>query len=411
MVRSREVPGESRKSGERWFNRNVLFMGLTSLFSDASHEMATALLPTLLAAIGASPAALGAVEGLSDAAASAVKLLSGWYTDRIGRRKPAAVIGYAMTAVKAALYWATTWPQVLLVRVVAWLGRGLRNPPRDTMLAEAVPPRYYGRAFGFHRAMDTTGAVLGPLLASLLLTFISFRRIFLISLIPGLLAAAAMAWGVREPVGARRGHGRPFWESARSLPQGFRRFLLAVGIFGLGDIAHSLLILRTIQLLTPAWGATKAGATAILLYALHNAFYAAFSYPAGTLGDRVGKGTLLVWGYGLFAVMAIGWALAGPSLYQLVPLFIVAGLYLAIEDALEGAMTADLVPAQIRGTGYGVLATVNGIGDLGASVIVGLLWARVSPAVGFGYAAVLGALGALAMLWAVRSNAAQALKA
>ncbi len=408
MVRSREVPDQSHKSSERWFNRNLLFMGLTSLFSDASHEMATALLPMLLASIGASPAALGAVEGLSDAAASAVKLLSGWYTDRIGRRKPAAVIGYAFTAVKAALYWATTWPQVLLVRVVAWFGRGLRNPPRDAMLAGAVPPRYYGRAFGFHRAMDTSGAVLGPLLAAFFLTFVSFRRIFLISLIPGLLAVAAMAWGVREPSGVRRGQGYLFWESARSLPRSFRRFLLAVGIFGLGDIAHSLLILRTIQLLTPVWGATRAGATAILLYALHNAFYAAFSYPAGTLGDRLGKGTLLVLGYGLFAVMAIGWAFAGPSLYQLVPLFLVAGLYLAIEDALEGAMTAELVPADIRGTGYGTLATVNGIGDLGASIIVGFLWARFSPAVGFSYAAVIGALGALAMLWAVRASAAKA---
>lgn len=396
--------GPPPRARERWLSRNVFAMGLTSFLSDAGHEMATSLLPTLLGAIGASPAALGIVEGVSDVAASAVKLLSGWYTDRIGRRKPAAVAGYLITAAKGLLFWAATWPQVLAIRVVAWIGRGLRNPPRDALLAAAVPERYYGRAFGFHRAMDTAGAVAGPLLASGLLLVMGFRSIFLVSLVPSLLAVAAFAWGVREPAVA--GPVRPvrFWESARALPPAFRRFLVAVGVFGIGDIAHSLLILRAVQVLTPSLGVVKAGAAAILLYALHNGLYAALSYPAGVLGDRLGKGRLLALGYGLFALMAVGWIYARPSLWMLAGLFVLAGAYLAIEDALEGALTAELVPPEIRGTGYGFLATVNGVGDFVASVAVGLLWAKVSPAAGFGYSAALGVLGALTMLWVAGAN-------
>jgi len=292
--------------------------------------------------------------------------------------------------------------------VVAWIGRGLRNPPRDALLAAAVPERYYGRAFGFHRAMDSAGAVVGPLLASGLLLVMGFRSIFLVSLVPSLLAVAAFAWGVREPAVAGPVRRLRFWESARALPPAFRRFLVAVGVFGIGDIAHSLLILRAVQVLTPSLGAIKAGAAAILLYALHNGVYAALSYPAGVLGDKLGKGRLLAVGYGLFALMAVGWIYARPSLWMLAGLFVLAGAYLSIEEALEGALTAELVPPEIRGTGYGFLATVNGVGDFVASVVVGLLWAKVSPAAGFGYCAVLGALGALIMLWVVRAQSAEA---
>ena len=383
-----------------WLNRNVAGMALASFFSDAGHEMATAILPLFLASIGASPAALGVIEGVSDAIASFVKLAGGWYSDKIGRRKEIAVGGYALTGLSTGFFaLATTWWHILIARSVGWFGRGVRGPLRDAMLAESVPAEARGRAFGFHRAGDTVGAIAGPLFAFLLVSRLGFQEIFLITLIPGLLSAAAFQFFVKEK--RRAPSSTRFFASLNALPNKFRIFLVAVGAFGIGNFAHSLLILRAIQILTPQYGAVAAGTFAIGLYTMHNILYAGASFPVGALADRIGKRGLLAIGYFLFGLMSLGFIVPDSDVWYLAILFVIAGIYVAMVDTLEGSMAADLLPAAVRGTGYGALATVNGIGDFASSIIVGALWASISPTAGFAYAAVLSVLGAIA-LWGTR---------
>lgn len=388
-------------------------MGLTSLLSDAGHEMATAVLPGFLAVLGVSAAALGAIEGIADATSSFVKLGAGWISDRLGHRKPITVGGYFLTgAAKALFVFAYGWPLVLVGRVLGWFGRGIRGPLRDAMLADSVPNEARGKAFGFHRAGDTLGAVIGPLLAVGLLAYFQpragdpsspFRTVFLLTLIPGLGSGLAFALLVRET--RRSPSSVKFVATVKKLPQVFRRLLLGVGLFGTGNFSHTLMILAAIQLLTPQHGLAHAAQIAGLLYVGHNAFYAGASYPVGALSDRWGRRGLLALGYVVASLTALGflaafrWGITSPGL--LAGLFALGGTALAFEDALEGALTADLVESEIRGTAYGVLGTVNGVGDLVASVMVGGLWTAYSPVAAFACAAGLMLLGA-AVIYRVR---------
>jgi MFS family permease len=388
-----------------WLNRRILGLGLASLFSDMNHEMATAILPLfLVVTLHASPAVLGFIEGVADALASFVKLTSGWWTDRSGQRKPLAVIGYIMTGISKPLYAiAQSWPQLLAFRAFGWIGRGIRTPAREAMLVDASEPWAYGRVFGFHRMMDTLGAISGPAIALGLLTMLTYRQIFLVTTIPGILAPLSIMLLVRERHRAadKTLHLRT---QLTALPANFRWFLLAVGLFGLGNFAPTLLILRVSQQLTSSFGAATASFIAVALYTAHNIVFAGASYPVGVLSERLGKRLLLGLGYGCFAIMAIGFALApqGTAGFTvLTVLFVAGGISIALVEAMEGALAADLLPMAQRGTGYGALATINGIGDFVSSIVVGALWATITPIAGFIYAAVLSLLGA-AMLWWTR---------
>lgn len=395
-----------------WLNRNVIGMGITSFLSDASHEMATAVLPGFLAVIGAPPSALGFIEGISDAISSFVKLWGGWISDRLGHRKTLATVGYFLTGLAMALFaFATTWVLVLVGRVIGWFGRGFRGPIRDAMLADAVDPSVRGKAFGFHRFGDTLGAIVGPLLGVLLLEIWQpnalldpsqpFRNIFLMTLIPGILSAVVFAVMIVEK---RRSpnHQLKFWGTVRSLPKNFRRFLLGVGMFGLGDFAPTLLILAATQLLTPEYGLTHAAQLAGLMYVVRNITYALASFPIGSLSDRMSRVALLALGYGVAVLTIAGFLLAfllnWTSLPYLFLLFALAGVFIAAEDTLESTITADFIPSETRGMGMGVLGTVNGIGDFGASVIVGLVWTAISPVAAFGFAAVMMLVGTVVLV-------------
>jgi MFS family permease len=384
-------------------------MGLTSLLSDASHEMATAVLPGFLAVLGVSAAALGVIEGIADSTSSFVKLGSGWSSDRLGHRKPIVVGGYFLTGASKALFaLAYGWPLVLLGRTLAWFGRGVRGPLRDTMLANSVSAEDRGKAFGFHRAGDTIGAIIGPLLGVWLLAYLHprtsdpsepFRIIFLLTLIPGLGSGIAFAALVREMRGAPS--QIKLWTTVRALPRPFLRFLSGVGVFGMGDFARTLMILAATQLLTPKYGLRHAAEIAGLLYVGHNVFYAACTYPAGSLSDHIGRRGLLSLGYLAGALDSLGFLAAFlwklDAVIYLLTLFALSGFSIAIVDALERALTADFISSQIRGTAYGVLGTVSGIGDLVASTVVGALWTAVSPVSAFGYAAALMGLGGAVM--------------
>ena len=382
-----EVTGH--RAAVRWLTPSVLGFGLASFLSDTGHESATSVLPALLVTLGAAPAALGIIEGLSDGLSSFAKLAGGFWADRPRLRKPIAVTGYLATGVSVGIFGlATSWLHVLLARGVGWFARGVRGPARDAMLADAVPAEAVGRAFGFHRAMDTAGAVAGPLLATLLLAAVPLRGLFYLSVIPGVLSALAFTVLVRGQGGKTAVEPQPFWRSLGALPPPFRQFLVAVFLFGVGDFARTLLILRATTLLAPSRGAAAAG-VAVVLYAGHNLLYAAACYPVGLFADRMNPRRLLVLGYVFGTATAVLAAFASPSILLLAVLFAVAGLTLAFEDTLEGALTAQLVPGEVRGTGYGALAATNGIGDLLSSSVVGLIWTAVSPQAAFGFAALL----------------------
>lgn len=379
----------------------MLGVGLTSLFSDWSHEIATAVLPAFLAAIGAGPAWLGAIEGLADGLSSFAKLGAGHYTDHLKRRKPLAVFGYAFTALATASFaFATQAYHLLIGRAAAWLGRGVRSPAKKALLAADVSPSAYGRAFGLERLMDTVGAIGGPLTALWLLKVMnhSYRTVFLWTLLPGLIAVACFWLLVREkPIAARKQVS--FFSGLRALPGTFRRFLFGVGIFGAGDFSHTLLILYATRMLLPQHGMARAASLAVGLYTLHNVFYAGSAYLSGWISDNVPhRKVILAAGYALAGVTAILLTTSPHSLWVLGILFALAGLYVGTEEALEDSLAAELIPKEQHGMAFGTLAAVNAVGDFSSSLLVGLLWSAVSVKAAFSVSAVLFFLGAIVIL-------------
>ena len=354
-LNSSAVPESSQRTP--WLNRTVLGVGLTSLFSDWSHETATAVLPAFLAAIGAGPVWLGAIEGIADGLSSFTKLAAGHYTDRLKRRKPLAVFGYAFTALATASFaFATHAYHVLFGRAAAWLGRGVRSPAKKALLAADVPPGAYGRAFGFERLMDTVGAIAGRT-----------QRSFVVGL--------------------------------KALPLPFHRLLVGVGVFGAGDFSHTLLILYATRMLAPGHGMARAASLAVGLYTLHNVFYAGSAYLSGWLSDHVpSRKAVLAAGYALAAVTAILLCTGTSSLWLLGLIFVLAGLYIGTEEALEDSLSAELVPKEQHGMAFGTLAAVNAVGDFVSSLLVGFLWSAFNVQVAFAASGLLFIIGAILIL-------------
>jgi MFS family permease len=394
-----EIPPRSPSSA-RWLNSTVLGIALASLFSDWSHEIATAALPAFLATMGGAAAWLGVIEGVSDGFSSFAKMGSGYFTDGLQRRKPIAVVGYLVTALGTASFGlATTAWHVLLGRTFAWLGRGVRTPVRKALLAGSVTKETYGRAFGFERMMDTVGAIIGPVTAFVLLPVFHYHysSLFAVTLIPGLTAAAVIALLVSEKARKPVSH-ISFGSRLHALPTGYRRFLVAVGVFGAGDFAPTLLILLAAQKLAPTFGPTKAASAAVALYVAHNVLYAGFAFIAGWLADRVRKLPLLAFGYGLAALTALAVMTLPLGLWTLAVVFIGRGIYVAIEETLEDSLCAELVDESQHGMAFGVLATVNGVGDFLSSAMVGTLWGVFGSAVAFGYSFLLFTAGTALIL-------------
>jgi MFS family permease len=392
---------DERAQKQSWLNRTVLGVGLTSLFSDWSHETATSVLPAFLATIGAGPAWLGVIEGIADGLSSFAKLAAGHYTDRLKHRKPLAIFGYAVTALATASFaLATSAYQVLIGRSLAWLGRGVRSPAKKALLAADVPPGAYGRAFGLERLMDTVGAIAGPLTALWLLekTGHNYQRVFLWTLLPGLVAVAAFWLLVRErPIAVKE--KRSFFASLRELPVPFRRFLLGVGVFGAGDFSHSLLILYASRMLAPELGLARAASIAVVLYTAHNLFSAGSAYGSGWLSDHVPQRKIvLAAGYFLAAITAILLCTSTRSILLLGVIFVLGGLYFGVVDALEDTVAAELVPKEQHGMAFGTLAAVNAVGDFLSSVLVGFLWSAVSVEAAFATSAALFLAGVILIL-------------
>jgi MFS family permease len=398
--KSDTAPAAGPAKPVRWLNATVLGIGMASLFSDWSHEIATALMPAFMATMGAAAAWVGVIEGVSDGLSSFTKMASGHFTDRLARRKPIALVGYAVTAFSTASFALATAPwHILISRSVGWLGRGVRTPVRKALLAASVTRETYGRAFGFERMMDTAGAILGPITAFVLLGYFQhrFRPVFAWTLVPGFIAVGCMALLVRERSRAKVS-SMSFLAGLRQLPAPFRRFLVAVGIFGLGDFAHTLLILLATQRLTPILGIGRAASAAVGLYVAHNVFYSTFALVAGWLADHFPKRYVLAGSYFLAALMSLAILALPPGIWTLGLVFVMGGIYVAGMESAEDSYCAELVDDSQHGMAFGVLATVNGIGDLLSSIVVGVLWTALGTTLAFGYSMVLAVAGATMVL-------------
>ena len=381
---------ETSVRDEPWLTRGVVGIGGASFFADLGYEIPTSLLPSLLTTtLGAPAAALGAIEGFADGLGGISRLAGGAIADDPGRRRATAIGGYTATAVLGAAIGAATavW-QVGVLRASGWIARGLRSPSRSALLAEAVPASAYGRAYGFERAMDNLGAIGGPLLAIGLVALVGIRTTIMLSVIPGLLAALAIVIGIRALPRAEKRERRALRLRVRPVLAGrLGRLFGAVSAFELGNAAATLLILRVTDLIEPGRSHSHAVEIGLALYAGYNLAAVVASFIGGHLGDR--RGSMLVFGFGVaaFAISYAGFALSGGNIAVLAGFFVIAGIGIGFAETAESATVAALAPEDMRGSAFGLLSAVQSFGNLGASVIAGLLWTVFSPRLAFLYLA------------------------
>lgn len=401
IVTSSSDAPSSPGRGHSWITRSVVGIVLATFLSDFSHEMCTAVLPLYLATLGLGPAALGLIEGVADLLVSLSKLAGGVVGHHVQHKRPLASLGYLTTAVATwCLALVEGLASLVSLRGVAWIGRGFRGPLRDYLLADAVEPTHYGRAYGLERAGDMLGAVVGPLMATLLVwAGIEFRTVILWTLIPGVLAAGSMFFLTKERETPVASPHDPTEQPRRPFPRPFWIFLVGVLLFGLGDFSRTFLIwLAANRLDGPVTEPAGTVSVALLLYTLHNLVSAGVAFPVGHLGDRSSKLRILLWGYGLGVGTNFLLALLGGSIVWLVAIVILSGAYIAVEETLEKAVAAELLPRELRSLGFGLLACANAVGDMVSSLYVGYLLEAHQPGWAFGIAASVGILG---VLWLV----------
>jgi MFS family permease len=407
---------EKEKGAIKQLPRNVWAVSLTSFFMDISSEMVINLLPLFLSnVLGVKTNIIGLIEGVAEATSSLLKLFSGWLSDKLKSRKWLAVLGYGIsTLAKPFFLLANAWGTIAGARWADRVGKGIRTAPRDALVADSIEEKHRGLAFGFHRAADTGGAMLGLLIAffivwraqstTSLLTVDTFRTVVLISLIPAVLAVLSLAIGAKEVTikGAVQAPKFGF----KQLGKPFLTFLLIVGLFDLGNSSDAFLVLRAQDR-----GISVLGILGML--AVFNLIYALISTPAGGLSDRIGRHKVLIGGWIVYALIYLGFALV-QSAWQVWLLYIVYGVYYGMAFGTAKAMVADLVPENLRGTAYGTYNAVLGILDFPASVIAGVLWQGVGRWTGFGagapffFGAGMAALAVVLMaLWMTRNQPLQ----
>lgn len=389
----------NKRASIRDLPRNVWAVGLTSFFMDVSSEMVLNILSLFLAnVLGVKTNVIGLIEGLAEATASILKLFSGWLSDKLGGRKWLAVVGYGLSAIsKPFFYIASSWELIAGVRWTDRVGKGIRTAPRDALVADSVTKETRGLAFGFHRAMDTAGAMIGIIIAvivvwlaqknTLELTKSTFQTVVLISLLPALLAVLSLAIGAKDvPVKGQRAAPK---FSLRGMGKPFLVFLVIVGIFTLGNSSDAFLVLRAQNL-----GISVTGI--LVMLSMFNLIYSLVSTPAGSLSDRIGRRRLIIGGWLVYAAIYLGFAFAQTA-WQIWALYVAYGLYYGMAYGTANALVADLVPEQLRGTAYGTYNAVIGILAFPASFIAGLLWQGIGSWAGFGPSAPFLFGGALAL--------------
>jgi MFS family permease len=375
-------------------DRGVVVLGWVSFLSDVASDMIYPLLPDFLTrTLGATPAALGLIEGVAESTASFTKAASGWWSDRVRRRKRFALIGYTIAAVARPLVAvARSWGDVLAIRFADRVGKGIRTPPRDALIADLASHGDRGRAFGLQRAMDNAGAFAGPIVAAILLKFFvaEERTVFLLALVPGLAAAALLLFRVRDRAPSAPVDDRPDASPAGSLP---RSFWIATSIFGMFALANStdaFLLLRARDAGVPLWQTP-------LLWALFQGVKAVTGVPGGALSDRIGRLPTLAAGWGVYALSYVGFALADTPA-AIWALFAFYGLFFGLTEGAERALVADLVPGPLRGRAFGIFHAAIGLAALPASILFGVVWKTLGPRVAFSIGAALALASAAALL-------------
>ena len=382
-----------RDSSSRTLGRNVYALAAVSFFTDVSSEMIYPLLPVFLTTVlGASAGFIGAIEGAAESTAALLKLVSGWWSDRVRRRKPLVVAGYVLaSAMRPLVAIAQSATQVLFIRLSDRVGKGIRNAPRDALIADSIHPSVRGRAFGVRSAADNAGALLGPLIAFAILAWwhLSLRTVFWLAAIPGAIGVIVAIVGVRE-VRHREASdaGRP--EFRAGMGRRFWAFLAVIFVFTLGNSTDAFLLLRARQLGVPV-------ALAPILWALLNGVKSLSNVPGGTLSDRIGRRPTLVAGWLVYALVYFLFARA-TNAWETWALFAGYGIFFGLTEGTQLALVADVVPADRRGSAYGWYYLAIGIGALPASLLFGVLWDRYGSPVAFSTGAALALAAALALL-------------
>lgn len=369
---------------------NIFFTGLTSFFTDTTTKMVYAIMPLFLMSVGASKTELSLIEGIAESTASVLKALSGWWSDKIGKNKPFMVVGYIFTAIISPLFSLTASPmQVLALRFTERIGKGIRTAPRDSLIAGSSSEGKRGRSFGFHKAMDNSGAIIGPLLAFLVLSVFpgDYRKVFMLSAVPGILGVLMIIIFVKEAKKCKDSLPKDFnWSD---FPSRYYLFLGVAFIFTLGNSTDALLLVK----------ANDIGIQALfipLVYLIFNAVSVIFAVPAGILSDKYGRERLIIFGYLLYALIYFGFGRTTDKV-TVILLFALYGLYSATTDGIQKALVSDLIAENKRGTGLGIYNSLIGITLLPASIIAGVLYDKVDNRAPFYFGSVMALTAAILM--------------
>jgi len=371
--------------------KNVFYTGLTSFFTDTSTKMVYSVMPLFLLSIGASKTSISLIEGIAESTSSLIKALSGYWSDKIGKNKPFMIIGYGITAVVTPFYAAVISPfQVLILRFAERIGKGLRTAPRDSLISGSVTDNHAGRNFGFHKAMDNSGAIAGPLLAFVLLYFfpLNYGNIFILATIPAILGVITIVIFIREINTASTERKREI--SLKQLPKKFWFFLIVIFVFSLGNSTDALLLVKTSE--------TGIQSSYIpLIYMIYNLVSVLLAIPTGKLSDKIGREKLIISGFLIYSVV---YFLFGRSnnIHVFIFLFVMYGFYSALTDSSQKAMISDIVGKDLKGTGFGLYHSILGITLLPASLIAGILYDRVNSNAPFYFGAAMALLATILMV-------------
>ncbi len=386
-----------KKTFLKGLGRNIIILGLVSLFTDLSSQMVFPLIPLYLVTIGAGAWVVGLVEGAAETTASFLKILSGFWSDKIQKRKPFILAGYSLSTITKPLFaLASLWPIVLIVRIAERIGKGIRTSPRDAIIAESAEISCRGKAYGFHRAMDGLGSILGAVVAFILLPILGFKPIFLLAFIPGLIAVI-FAFFIREknkPIKTKN-NNISFRISLKDLPSNLKLFILVSTIFTLGHFGYAFILLKARYI-------GLGNETAIYLYILFYIVYTLFIVPAGIISDKIGRKPIIILGYGLFTAASFGLIFSSNMLSILI-MFVIYGIFYALTDGVQRAFVVDLSPPKLRATALGTFHTAIGLVALPGGFLAGLLWDKFSPNATFIYAMILTIFSLLLFIF-VKNN-------
>jgi MFS family permease len=377
------------------FTRNIIIVGVVSLFTDLSSQMVFPLIPLYLVTIGASAWVVGLVEGAAESTASLLKVFSGYRSDKIRKRKPFVFVGYSLSALTKPLFaLANIWPFVLIIRITERIGKGIRTAPRDAIIAESADESVRGKAYGFHRAMDGVGSISGAILAFILLPILGFKNIFLIAIIPGMIAVL-FVYFIQEKKVIEKTNKMNLKISFKKLPTNLKLFITISAIFSFGHFGYAFLLLR-------ARNIGLGNDTAIFLYVLFYIVYTLFIIPAGIISDKIGRKPVIFFGYFIFGITALG-LIFTYQMTALLVIFIIYGLFFAMIDGVQRAFVVDLSPPELKATALGTFHTAIGLVALPGGLIAGIIWDNISPNATFIFGLILTLLSLILLIF-IKNN-------